>query len=244
VARTPGSHPAKCPGWAAPAPCSACSSPWRLFAPARWLAAGVARRHGGPGAAAGRARHGLERLGADWCSPAAPAATTPPPCPARRLALRPRWTACAALRAECCITSPVACAPARLAAAGAARGRRRVAVAGQRAHRPGHPLEHPAAGRRLRCATQGLSVEWTEGRPASPAGRVGGERVASRLSTLRPMGSYRITLQGGTPCHGCGWRRWKAACSCPAAANGWATACASAARPRPRPSGKPRWPTS
>ncbi len=24
-------------------------------------------------------------------------------------------------------------------------------------------------------------------------------RVASRLSTLRPMGSYRITLQGGTP---------------------------------------------
>jgi hypothetical protein len=24
-------------------------------------------------------------------------------------------------------------------------------------------------------------------------------RVASRLSTLRPMGSYRITLQGGSP---------------------------------------------
>jgi general secretion pathway protein N len=24
------------------------------------------------------------------------------------------------------------------------------------------------------------------------------QRVASRLSTLRPMGSYRITLQGGT----------------------------------------------
>ena len=48
-------------------------------------------------------------------------------------------------------------------------------------------------------ATQGLSVEWVEGRP-----RVEGRaelralRVASRLSTLRPMGSYRITLQGGT----------------------------------------------
>jgi general secretion pathway protein N len=51
----------------------------------------------------------------------------------------------------------------------------------------------------VRLATRGLSVEWVEGRP-----RVDGRaelealRVASRLSTLRPMGSYRITLQGGT----------------------------------------------
>ena len=51
----------------------------------------------------------------------------------------------------------------------------------------------------VRLATQGLSVEWVEGRP-SVEGRADLEalRVASRLSTLRPMGSYRITLQGGT----------------------------------------------
>jgi general secretion pathway protein N len=52
----------------------------------------------------------------------------------------------------------------------------------------------------LRLTTQGLSVEWAEGRPVI-AGRAElvALRVASRLSTLRPMGSYRITVQGGTP---------------------------------------------
>jgi general secretion pathway protein N len=51
----------------------------------------------------------------------------------------------------------------------------------------------------VRLLTQGLSVEWIEGRPRI-AGRAELEalRIASRLSTLRPMGSYRITLQGGT----------------------------------------------
>ncbi|MBE7942715.1 MULTISPECIES: type II secretion system protein N [Ramlibacter] len=47
-------------------------------------------------------------------------------------------------------------------------------------------------------ATQGLSVEWAEGR-LSVAGRAEllAQRVSSRLSTLRPMGSYRITVSGG-----------------------------------------------
>jgi general secretion pathway protein N len=51
----------------------------------------------------------------------------------------------------------------------------------------------------VRLTTQALSVEWIEGRPRI-AGRAELEasRIASRLSTLRPMGSYRITLQGGT----------------------------------------------
>ena len=50
----------------------------------------------------------------------------------------------------------------------------------------------------LRLATQGLSLEWAEGRLAV-AGRaeLTAQRMSSRLSTLRPMGSYRITLQGG-----------------------------------------------
>jgi general secretion pathway protein N len=52
----------------------------------------------------------------------------------------------------------------------------------------------------LQLSTRGLSVEWVGGRPVI-AGRAElvASRVASRLSTLRPMGSYRITLQGGTP---------------------------------------------
>jgi hypothetical protein len=50
----------------------------------------------------------------------------------------------------------------------------------------------------LQLATHDLSVEWIEGR-LSIAGRaeLRAQRLSSRLSTLRPMGSYRITLLGG-----------------------------------------------
>jgi general secretion pathway protein N len=50
----------------------------------------------------------------------------------------------------------------------------------------------------LLLSTQGLSVEWVEGRLAV-AGRaeLTASRLSSRLSTLRPMGSYRIILNGG-----------------------------------------------
>jgi general secretion pathway protein N len=50
----------------------------------------------------------------------------------------------------------------------------------------------------LRLATEGLSVEWVQGRFAI-AGRaeLTAQRMSSRLSTLRPMGSYRITVLGG-----------------------------------------------
>jgi general secretion pathway protein N len=46
--------------------------------------------------------------------------------------------------------------------------------------------------------THGLSVEWIEGRLAL-AGRaeLKALRMSSRVSTLRPMGSYRITVTGG-----------------------------------------------
>jgi general secretion pathway protein N len=50
----------------------------------------------------------------------------------------------------------------------------------------------------LVLSTQGLSVEWVEGRLAL-AGRaeLQAQRMSSRVSTLRPMGSYRITVIGG-----------------------------------------------
>jgi general secretion pathway protein N len=50
----------------------------------------------------------------------------------------------------------------------------------------------------LALSTQGLSVEWIEGRLAL-AGRaeLQAQRMSSRLSTLRPMGSYRISVTGG-----------------------------------------------
>jgi general secretion pathway protein N len=50
----------------------------------------------------------------------------------------------------------------------------------------------------LLLSTQGLSIEWIEGRLAV-AGRaeLRAQRISSRLSTLRPMGSYRVTVLGG-----------------------------------------------
>jgi general secretion pathway protein N len=50
----------------------------------------------------------------------------------------------------------------------------------------------------LALSTQSLSVEWIEGRLAL-AGRaeLQAQRMSSRLSTLRPMGSYRISVTGG-----------------------------------------------
>jgi len=50
----------------------------------------------------------------------------------------------------------------------------------------------------LLLETRGLSVEWIEGR-LSVAGQADltAQRMSSRLSTLRPMGSYRMTLLGG-----------------------------------------------
>lgn len=50
----------------------------------------------------------------------------------------------------------------------------------------------------LQLATQGLSVEWVSDRLAiSGRAELTAQRLSSRLSTLRPMGSYRITVQGG-----------------------------------------------
>lgn len=51
----------------------------------------------------------------------------------------------------------------------------------------------------LALSTQGLSLEWAEGR-LSMAGRVqmDAQDMASRLSTLKPMGSYRLQLTGGS----------------------------------------------
>lgn len=50
----------------------------------------------------------------------------------------------------------------------------------------------------LTLSTQGLTLAWSAGRLVV-AGRaqLDAARMSSRLSTLKPMGSYRITVQGG-----------------------------------------------
>jgi general secretion pathway protein N len=46
--------------------------------------------------------------------------------------------------------------------------------------------------------TQGLSLEWAEGRMAvNGRAEMTAQRMASRVSTLRPLGSYRVVISGG-----------------------------------------------
>lgn len=52
----------------------------------------------------------------------------------------------------------------------------------------------------LQLSTQGLTLAWAAGRlMMTGAAQLDAVNLSSHLSTLRPMGSYRLSLQGGTP---------------------------------------------
>jgi general secretion pathway protein N len=62
----------------------------------------------------------------------------------------------------------------------------------------GTPWNTVQAQGQLTLSTRGLSMEWTAGR-MTVAGRaqLDAAHISSRLSTLKPMGSYRVILLGG-----------------------------------------------
>ena len=64
----------------------------------------------------------------------------------------------------------------------------------------GTPWNTLQAQGQLAASTQGFSAQWVRGR-LSLAGRLqlDATQISSRLSTVQPMGSYRLTLQGGSP---------------------------------------------
>jgi general secretion pathway protein N len=120
--------------------------------------------------------------------------------------VRPTWSGLSVrLGADCCSPEPVTMVVS------ARWGGTRVQVMDSRAAPP-KPTVWPAAmlaglgapwntlqvEGQLSLVTQGLSVEWIEGR-LSVAGRAEllATGMSSRLSTLKPLGSYRITLDGG-----------------------------------------------
>jgi general secretion pathway protein N len=170
-------------------------------APARWLAAGLAEATQGKvllSETRGTIWGGSGRLVLTGGAGSTDAAALP-----GRVAweLHPRFDGVAALLyADCCTPKPI---PLR------ARwnpGRVSLHVGDSVSQWPasvatglGTPWNTLQLDGDLRLSTEDLSVEWVTGRPV-----VGGRaelvalRLASRLSTLRPMGSYRITLQGGT----------------------------------------------
>ena len=106
------------------------------------------------------------------------------------------------LSAECCTPQPL-----RLSALPAGWGGVRLVLADGQSHWPagllaglGTPWNTVQAQGQLVASTQGFHAEWLEGR-LRLAGRLQLDalEVSSRLSTLRPMGSYRLTLVGGAP---------------------------------------------
>ena len=172
-----------------------------LFAPARWLAAGVERATRGQvllADARGTVWEGSAQLVLTGGAGSTDAAALP-----GRVSwdLHPLWNGAAArVRAECCTTQPLdVLARARwgglhLQFSDATSQWPATVMAGL-----GTPWNTLQLDGEVRLSTQGLSVEWVAGRPVvSGRAELVALRVASRLSTLRPMGSYRITLQGGT----------------------------------------------
>jgi len=172
-----------------------------LFAPARWLAAALDEATSGHlvlAQARGTVWNGTAQLVLAGGAGSRDAAALPGQV---HWQLRPAWAGLSArIDMSCCTPSPIEMK------ASATLGGARVVVANGMSQWPaavlaglGTPWNTLQPEGRLGLSTQGLSVEWIEGRLIM-AGRAQLEasQISSRLSTLRPMGSYRFTLNGGT----------------------------------------------
>ncbi len=168
-----------------------------VFSPATWLAAAVAQASQGHVLLAeprGTVWTGSAQLILSGGAGSRDAAALPGRV---EWTLRPTWLGLdARIHAPCCT-------PAPLTLTLSARG---LSVANGDSNWPaavlaglGTPWNTVQLEGNLQLRTEGLSVEWVEGRVrVEGRARLEAHQVSSRLSTLRPMGSYRITVQGGT----------------------------------------------
>lgn len=171
-------------------------------APARWLAAGVARGSAGMvelADADGRVWRGSARLVLRGGAGSRDAVALPGRVHWR---LRPGLTGLQAeLRADCCAADP----PLALRAS-PRWGGAQLAIADARSQWPasllaglGTPFNTVQPEGEMSLSTRGLSLEWLAGRMAlQGAAELTVRELSSRLSTLRPMGSYRLSLAGGS----------------------------------------------
>lgn len=114
--------------------------------------------------------------------------------------IRPAWAgARVQLRADCCTPEPLSL-QVGLRLSGVS-----LQLADQRSSWPagllaglGTPWNTLQAEGELVSATQSLSLTWNEGRLLiAGSAELQALQISSRLSTLRPMGSYRLALTGG-----------------------------------------------
>jgi len=170
------------------------------FAPARWLAGPLERASGGRLVIAeprGTVWNGSAQLMLTGGAGSTDAVALPTRVDWR---VTPRWDGLLAqVESACCTSRPVA---VRIRPRW---GGTQLAVSDSSTQWPasllaglGTPWNTLQFDGGLDLKTEGLSVEWAQGRLAI-AGRaeLTAQRLSSRLSTLRPMGSYRITVLGG-----------------------------------------------
>lgn len=173
-----------------------------VLAPARWLAAGVTRASNGMVQLAepdGRVWRGSARLVLRGGAGSRDAIALP-----GRVHWR-LWPGLAGVRAElradCCTAEP----PLGLRAS-PRWGGAHLAITDARSHWPasllaglGTPFNTVQPEGEMSLSTRGLSLEWLAGRLAlQGAAELTVRQLSSRLSTLRPMGSYRLSLAGGS----------------------------------------------
>ena len=172
-----------------------------LWAPARWLAAGVQQASGGqlqlrqPEGTVwtGSARLVLTGGGGSEDQAALPGRL--------HWQLRPAWGgALARIAADCCTAQPL-----RLRTT-LGLGALQVRMADGQSQWPagvlaglGTPWNTVQPQGQLQLVTTGLTLQWAKGRMQLQGQlRLDALGMYSRLSTLRPMGSYRLLLQGGS----------------------------------------------
>lgn len=172
-----------------------------LFAPARWLAALIQQASGERImllAPQGSIWEGSAQLVLSGGNGSRDAMALPGQLAWR---IRPAWRGITLqLGAECCIRQTL-----ELQATPTGWNGLRLALSDSQSQWPasllaglGTPWNTVQAQGQLIAASQGFSLEWQQGR-LTLAGRlqINALHISSRLSTLQPMGSYRLTLQGG-----------------------------------------------
>ncbi|WP_295953680.1 type II secretion system protein N [Rhodoferax sp.] len=173
-----------------------------LCAPARWLATGVAQ------ASQDRVQLADPR-GTVWNGSAqlvlagGEGSTGSTALPERlRWQIRPAWNGLhTALQADCCMAQPLH------VHATPHWGGAQLALTDSQSHWPapllaglGAPWNTLQPEGTLALSTQSLVLDWNAGRMVlAGQARLEAIDMASRLSTLKPMGSYRLTLTGGNP---------------------------------------------
>lgn len=171
-----------------------------VFAPAQWLAQAVDRATSGQVLLA-QARGTVWTGSAQLVLTGGDASQYRAALPGRlEWRLRPTWRGLQAqVHTACCMPAPL---QARVEAHW---GGARLALADGQSQFPaglltglGTPWNTLQPQGQLAVQTQGLEARWTAGRLAlTGMAQLDARAMSSRLSTLRPMGSYRLVLQGG-----------------------------------------------